>query len=172
VTVLDGHDVVEPIMTVDRVSAVRVVDRVWHRYDKLRRFPKGLLVVGDAVCSLNPVYGQGMTSAALQATALRDCLAARNTDDLSRRFFRASARQLAPIWQANRIKDFAVSPADDWRSIPKRVLNWYVDKVMAAAANDMLLTEAFLRVLQLVDPATTLFRPSLLIRVIAGNRRN
>lgn len=144
---------------------------LWRRYDKLNRFPKGLVVIGDAVCSFNPVYGQGMTSSALQARALRDCLADAETDDLSQRYFRSAAKKLAPIWQANRLNDFAVSPVHDWRSLPQRLLNWHTDKVMAAAANDMVLTETFIRTLGLIDRPSRLLRPSMLLRVVRGNRR-
>jgi hypothetical protein len=111
-----------------------------------------------------------MSSSAFQAKTLRNCLAATTSDELSKRFFRASAKQLRPIWLANRLNDFAVSPVTGWRSFPQRALNWQTDKVMAAAANDIRLAEAFVRILQLIEPTTTLFRPSMPMRVIKGNR--
>jgi 2-polyprenyl-6-methoxyphenol hydroxylase-like FAD-dependent oxidoreductase len=153
------------------VSAAHFPASVWRRYDKLSRFPKGFLVIGDAVCSFNPVYGQGMTSAALQAIALRNCLARYDEGDLSLRFFRATTKKLRPIWQANRINDFATFPADDWRSIPKRLLNWYMDRLMAAAANDIVLTETFVRTLHLIESPGRLMHPAMVARVINGQRR-
>jgi 2-polyprenyl-6-methoxyphenol hydroxylase-like FAD-dependent oxidoreductase len=59
----------------------------WRRYDQIPRLPDGLLVLGDALCNLNPLYGQGMTMAALLAVALRDCLRAGDAD-LARRVYR------------------------------------------------------------------------------------
>ena len=91
------------------VSAQRYPASTSRRYDKMRRFPAGLLLVGDTTCSFNPVYGQGMTVAALQAVALRDCLSHRD-DDLSRRFFRTTAKQIAPIW--------AGEPAQRFQRVP------------------------------------------------------
>ena len=152
------------------VTARHYPTSVWRRYDKMRRFPDGYLVIGDAVCSFNPVYGQGMTSAAMQAEVLHRCLG-RTDHDLSGGYFRGSAKRLRPIWQANRLNDFMVSPADDWSRFPKQLLNWYVDKVFAAAAKDMAITEAFVRMLNLLDPPTALMHPSLLRRVIAAHRR-
>jgi 2-polyprenyl-6-methoxyphenol hydroxylase-like FAD-dependent oxidoreductase len=142
---------------------------VWRRYDKLTSFPDGLLVIGDAVCSFNPVYGQGMTSSALQARALRGTLARRDAD-LSRSYFRAAARRLAPVWQANRLNDFAVTPVSGWARWPQRAFNAYTSAYMSAAAEDTGLTESFLRVLQGVDSGFTLASPGRVARVMMGSR--
>ncbi|WP_217695719.1 NAD(P)/FAD-dependent oxidoreductase [Mycobacterium sp. SP-6446] len=108
---IDALRAAEPV---GALSTQRYPASTWRRYDKLRRFPAGLLVIGDAICSFNPVYMQGMTMAALQAVALRDCLADRD-GDLSRRFFKAAAKQIAPVWRGNRLTDFTVSQAGGWR---------------------------------------------------------
>lgn len=136
---------------------------VWRRYDKLPSFPQGLLVIGDAVCSLNPMYGQGMTSALIQARSLRRSLAF-DWQPSSQAYFRDIARRLSPLWWANRLNDFGYTPVSGWRSLPQRVFNGYTTAYMAAASTDIALTEAFLRMLQGVDPATTLMRPGHVAR--------
>jgi flavin-dependent dehydrogenase len=153
------------------VSAQNYPVSVWRRYDKMSRFPKGFLVIGDAVCSFNPVYGQGMTSAALQAIALRDCLLNASPENLAKRFFRTTTKKLRPIWLANRFNDFIALPVDGWRSAARRILNRGQDKVMAAAANDIVLTELFVRTIHLVDSPIRLMHPAMLMRVISGQRR-
>ncbi|MGA4837676.1 FAD-dependent oxidoreductase [Streptomyces sp. G45] len=70
----------------------------WHRYDRIRPWPTGLAVLGDAVCSLNPLYGQGMTVAALQAVLLGEELDRRPLPSACARFQRRSARALRVPW--------------------------------------------------------------------------
>lgn len=77
---------------VGQVNRYRVPSNRWRRYDKMRRFPDGLIVIGDAICSFNPVYGQGMTMAALDAMVLRDCLRD-EPRHLPRRFYHDSAKR-------------------------------------------------------------------------------
>ena len=142
---------------------------MWRRYDRLRRLPGGLLVLGDAMCSLNPVWGQGMTSAALQAAVLRKCLAT-GVEDLQHAYFRGAAEKLAPIWRGNRLLDFSVAPADDWQRTPKRLVNRVTDRVWSAAENDIVLTETFVRTIELLDPITIWLQPATVKRIIGGRR--
>ncbi|MBY8851764.1 FAD-dependent oxidoreductase, partial [Saccharothrix sp. MB29] len=67
------------------------------RYERMSRFPDGLLVIGDGVCSFNPVYGQGMTVAALEAVALRDLLGG-SPHVQPTRFFRKIAKVVDVPW--------------------------------------------------------------------------
>ena len=78
----------------------RTANRLRH-VAQLRRLPEGLLVMGDALCTFNPLYGQGMTVAALEAQVLDRCLRTSNvqTRGFARRFHRKAARVLAPCWQ-------------------------------------------------------------------------
>jgi 2-polyprenyl-6-methoxyphenol hydroxylase-like FAD-dependent oxidoreductase len=75
-----------------QTAIIRNTTAVWRRYHQMRKFPSGLVVIGDALCSLDPTYGQGMTMAAPQALTLRDCLSD-GRSDLAQRSFGATPRR-------------------------------------------------------------------------------
>ena len=140
------------------------------RYDKMRRFPDGLLVFGDAMCSFNPIYGQGMTVAALEASALRGCL--RHGDhDLSRRFFRAAAKPIAAAWQLAAGADLALPEVEGPRPLSVRIANAYMDWVLTACESDAVVAGQFLKVNALVDPPSRLLHPTFIYRVATVNLR-
>jgi 2-polyprenyl-6-methoxyphenol hydroxylase-like FAD-dependent oxidoreductase len=152
------------------VARYRMPSSQWRRYDKMRRFPAGLLVFGDAICSFNPVYGQGMTVAALEALALQRCLR-RGEDGLARRHFQATAKAVGVAWQMATGADLSLPEVEGPRPLPVRIANNYVDRVLAAAESDIVVAEQFARVIAFLDPPTSLFHPALIARVATTNLR-
>jgi len=150
-------------------SIARSTAATWRRYDRNSRHPEGLIIAGDALCSLNPLHGQGMTVAALQALVLRDCLRTGQTN-LPQRFYRAAADHIAPVWAMNRATDTAPSPAAA-HTIGHRIATWTQRTVARAASLDMAVTEPILRVRGLIDPPARLRDPSLFGKVLLANIR-
>jgi 2-polyprenyl-6-methoxyphenol hydroxylase-like FAD-dependent oxidoreductase len=143
---------------------------IWRRYDRLNRFPEGLLVFGDAICSFNPVYGQGMTVAALEADALRHCLSTGDTD-LARRFLRAAGKIIDPAWQLSAGGDLAFPEIPGHRPLATRLINRYVARLQRLAQTDPTLSTAFVRVIGLLEPPSALTRPAILARTLTPRLR-
>lgn len=152
------------------VANHRMPSSQWRRYDKMRRFPDGLLVFGDAICSFNPIYGQGMTVAALEASALRDCLR-HGERDLTRRFFKAATKPIAAAWQLAAGSDLALPELESPRPLSVRIANRYMNRVLTACESDAVTAGKFFKVNGLVDPVSSLLHPAFVFRVAAVNLR-
>jgi 2-polyprenyl-6-methoxyphenol hydroxylase-like FAD-dependent oxidoreductase len=166
----DVYDAVAASEPLTGIRAHRFPASLRRRYERLRGFPPGLLVFGDAMCSFNPIYGQGMTVAALESEALRRCL--RDGDgDLARRFFREAARIIDPVWQLNALGDLALPEIPGHRSPSTKALNRYVARLQRVAAHDPVAATAFIRTIGLLQPPTSILRPAVLARVVVGGLR-
>jgi 2-polyprenyl-6-methoxyphenol hydroxylase-like FAD-dependent oxidoreductase len=151
----------EPLTEIDRY---RYPANRWRRYDRMRRFPAGLVVIGDAVANFNPIYGQGMTVAAMQAIALRESLS-RGDDGLARRYFRAAAKPIGVAWQFATSADLNLPEVEGRRSLMTRLANSYVDRLLTVCESDNTVAEQLIRVTGLIDPPTRLLRPKVMYRV-------
>ncbi len=163
------YDVVKMAEPSGEASTYSFKASVRRRYERLARFPAGYLVFGDALCSFNPVYGQGMSVAALEALELRDCLASGETD-LARRFFAAARRAIDVPWEIAVGADLAHPGVKGRRGGKVRFINWYVRKLFQAGHTDETVAHAFLAVANLLAPPPTLFRPATIWRVARGRR--
>jgi 2-polyprenyl-6-methoxyphenol hydroxylase-like FAD-dependent oxidoreductase len=151
------------------VQTYRYPGGTWRRYDRLAHHPDGLLVLGDALCSLDPINGQGMTMATLHATTLRDELCRTNQVDPPA-FYTAIAAITTPVWASNAQQP---SGRDHTSSSPLsgRAIAWTRRKVLEAAEDNMNVTERLMRVANFIDPPQRLLAPSFLARVAAHHVR-
>ncbi|WP_033774789.1 FAD-dependent oxidoreductase [Salinispora pacifica] len=143
---------------------------VRRRYERLSRFPDGLLVLGDAVCSFNPVYGQGMSVAALEAMQLREHLRSPAAPE-PRRFFADLARIIDVPWDISAGGDLDFPEVEGDRPLKIRVANAYLGRLRYAATRDAQVTDAFMRVAGLMDPPQALMRPGIALRVLRHSLR-
>jgi hypothetical protein len=160
----DHYEYVHDAEPVDEPVQFKFPASVWRHYEQLTRFPGGLLVMGDAVCSFNPVYAQGMTVAGMEALTLQKHL--QNPAGLNAvAFFGEIAGQIAGPWQFSAIADLGYPGVEGERTNEVRLVNQYIPAVLAAAAHDPVVTNAFLQVAGLVADPMSLMRPDIAVRV-------
>ncbi|MGA4837775.1 FAD-dependent oxidoreductase [Streptomyces sp. G45] len=140
----------------------------WRLHHENPRWPERLIAVGDAVCVFNPVYGQGLTVAALQAAELGGLLRrhraeGRGLDGLSRAYQRAAARLIKVPWTMATSADLMWAAGR--RPLSARFAHWYNEHVFALAVHDAGVWARFVHVLNMAAPPSLLFRPALLAKV-------
>ena len=140
-------------------------------YEKLDRFPDGLLVVGDAIASYNPVYGQGMSVAALHALVLHHTLADDGLGDLAVRFFDEAEQVIDTAWLMAVGADFQFPQTTGSKPRGAGLMGWYVSRLTRKAHTDEELAERLFRVIMMEEPPTSLFRPGVVGRVLKPSLR-
>lgn len=158
-------DLIEGLTPLEEATTYRFPANRRRRYERLARFPDGLVVTGDALCAFDPVYGQGMTVAALAAQELERVLAEPGPD-LSRRFHAQVARHVDTPWS---IAAGGVPDQDARVPVANRVLGSYLPRLLRAGADDPGLAHAFQRVSHLMDPPITLLAPTRVARVLRAS---
>jgi flavin-dependent dehydrogenase len=158
-------DALDTLVPLDEGIRYRFPANRRRHYERLREFPSGLVVTGDALCAFDPVYGQGMTVAALEAEELGRCLSESGLTDLARRFHRRAAAHIDTPWTIAA----GGAPSDGRTPFGKRIVDAYLARLIRAAGSDPVLAAAFLRVNHLVERPQDLMRPALAVRVLRGS---
>jgi 2-polyprenyl-6-methoxyphenol hydroxylase-like FAD-dependent oxidoreductase len=150
----------------------RFAANVRRRYERLRRFPRGLVVIGDALASFNPIYGQGMTVASREALALDAALREGAYDAVAPRFFRRAARVIDNPWTLTVGEDLRYPQVPGPRPLPVRLLHRYIGALHYASATDAAVCRAFHRVANMLAAPPSLLHPAIASRVaLAALRR-
>jgi 2-polyprenyl-6-methoxyphenol hydroxylase-like FAD-dependent oxidoreductase len=143
----------------------------WRHYEQLERWPERFVVLGDAFCGFNPIYGQGMSVAAMSAVALAEGVrsSSGDLDGVARSTLREIGKITDAIWLLATSADLEW-PGTEGGTIGNgpvdRFGRWYIGQMLDAMEFDRTVRIAFLAVNQLVKPGKALFAPDVFLRVM------
>jgi 2-polyprenyl-6-methoxyphenol hydroxylase-like FAD-dependent oxidoreductase len=162
------YDAIKTGTPLTDISGYADVQNIWHHYEQLKRMPQGLIVLGDSVCCFNPVYAQGMTTAALSAEALADSLSkTASLDALGAPFQKRLAKIIAGPWLLATNIDFSFAETEGKRPTgPMSLAQGYLDRLMGAMRDDPQVASAFIQVVNMLKTPTALFSPGLILKVL------
>ena len=150
------------------ISGYRDTENRRRHYEKLRRQPHNFLVTGDGVCAFNPVYAQGMTTAALGAETLEECLREKgDLAGLSQRFQKKLSNVNAGSWLMAMGEDFRVRGVEGGKAtLATRLTHRYMDQVLALSLQDIRVRRTFMEVFHMLKAPTALFAPDIIAKVL------
>ena len=159
------------------IRGYRTPENRLRHFERVPRWPVGLIVTGDAVCSFNPIYGQGMTVSALDAMTLNRCLQEQQRSpgaNFEQHFQQALAKTVADAWLIATSEDLR------WPGVTLRgarptpgleLLHRYMDLVLYSAVADRQITQAYMEVITMVNTPRSLAQPRMLARVFGSALR-
>ena len=153
------------------ISTYRFPAHVWHHYDRLKSLPPNLFILGDALCSFNPIYGQGMTVAAQEARVLHDCLArgkggASDFAALQRRYFKGVTAIVKAAWAMATGADMVYPQAEGQRPFGQGAVLRYLGHIQALSCYDRKVLKVWNQVTNMQRPFSALFAPAIASRVV------
>ncbi|HEU5131674.1 MAG TPA: hypothetical protein VFT26_06205 [Pyrinomonadaceae bacterium] len=165
-TIYDAICAAEPISP---IKTHRGTENRLRHFERAKELPENFLVFGDAVCAFNPVYGQGMTIAALGALTLKSTL--RESGDsrgLSRRFLKRLGKVNKAPWLLATGEDYRYPGTEGHgATLMTKFMHRYMNHVLALATQSVAVRHALLRAFSMMVPPTALFHPRISLRVLA-----
>ena len=161
------YDLLKTAKPCSPIHCYRRTENQWRHYEQLPAMPSGIVALGDAVCCFNPVYGQGMTAAALGAITLQQCLRKANQTTQQvhweRQFQSQLSKTLNTPWLMATGEDFRWPSTEGERpGWVARQLQRYFDRILHLSLTNSEAHRAFIEVAHLVKPPTIFFTPTIL----------
>ncbi|MFE7117619.1 NAD(P)/FAD-dependent oxidoreductase [Streptomyces sp. NPDC057654] len=157
------------------VETYQMADSRRRTFTGLDRFPAGLVVVGDAFASFNPIYGQGMSSAALHASCLSAFLCSgERLDEPAWGYFRRAEVVVDAAWGLSTLGDLALPHVMGPYPRGYRLTSWYVEKLVTASMTDAEVNRRYLAVAHMREHPRVLTGPSTMwavARTLRARRR-
>ena len=163
-------DTIRDCQSLSPIRSWRATENRRRHYEEMRKLPGQLVLLGDSVCAFNPVYGQGMTIAAMGALELSSSVSRWKDSGFDADFTRQFQKRLAKInslpWALATGEDCRYRGTEGAkRTLKSRLMHGYIDRIIALTTRDINVRAVWLKVFQMLLPPSALFAPSILIKV-------
>ena len=165
---LDLYHAIRDAEPLSSIRGFRSTENRQQHFEHIKNWPAGLLVMGDAACAFNPIYGQGMSTASLEAAALSRLLTeAADPTRIGRTFQREVARILRSPWTLATSSDLRFLLVTGARAGPlTRFMHAYIDRVLRLSTVDPWARRRFLEVQGMTREISAVLRPDMLWRIL------
>jgi 2-polyprenyl-6-methoxyphenol hydroxylase-like FAD-dependent oxidoreductase len=168
------YDAIKDAEAITPVYSYRGTENRLRHYERLRRYPENLIIMGHAVCAFNPIYGQGMTVAALDAQMLDKCLQKHrerypegDLTGFARQFQQKLAKLHTLPWTFAISQDCRYPGSKGAKlNLATRLTIDYMDLVLKVLVRDAKVCQAFLEVAHMIESPAVLFHPSIAVKAI------
>ncbi len=166
------YNIIRDAEPLSKIYGYQRTENRWRHYERFTRWPDGFIVLGDAACAFNPIYGQGMTTGALEAVALGEILKdynGQNDAGLAKAFQSRLAKVIETPWLMATGEDLRYPGTEGgqikWQD---RIVQKYIERYINAMALYPEIIDPFVQVMNLLQPPTTLFRPGIFVKVVSS----
>lgn len=172
------YDEIKDLKPLGSARHFRYGESLRHHYEHLRRFPLGLIVLGDAICSFNPSYSQGMTVAAKEAECLAACIQQclindGNLNKLAIRFFKNVAADIIDVsWNGVALLDLKNPLATGSKPWGYNFAYWFQLRCFLLSTVDKEFNIAYNKVLHMIEPQKSLLKLRYVLRAIFNYKIN
>lgn len=164
----DIYDSIKNATPLTKTSIYRIPNIVWKRFEKVENLPNGLLLIGDTICRIDPVFAQGMSIAILEALALEKLLKNHHGElhKVPKDFHTKAAKIISPIWNMVITEDFRYPATTGKKPFGLFIQQWYAKKIFLLSSENKEVYDAFVKVMNLVRPISSLMSPRIIKRVL------
>ncbi|MCM3904198.1 MAG: hypothetical protein ND866_21045 [Pyrinomonadaceae bacterium] len=163
------YDAIRQAEPLSPIKGHRGTENRLRHFERAGRQPENFIAIGDSVCAFNPVYGQGMTIAAMGANALHECLCEEKgvLENFARRFQKRLTKVTAAPWMLATSEDYRYRETEGGSaSVATRIMHHYMDHVVKLSTFDASVRQVLLEVFGMLVQPSALFRPNIVLRVL------
>ncbi|HZQ09930.1 MAG TPA: FAD-dependent monooxygenase [Anaerolineae bacterium] len=162
----DLYEAIRHAEPLSPISGYQRTENHWRHFEQLANLPENLFFIGDSVCAFNPVYGQGMTNAAMSALTLDQALRTKDGGS-SYPFQKQLAKQNETPWLLATTEDYRYPTTQGPKlGLSTRLAHWYLKQLIETLTDEPEVFLTFLEVLHLVRPPSVLGSAPIVAKVM------